>query len=186
MLGDRLAIGYDIGCTFGVSIANSPLGPRFKASGSRCLVNSFHGYAHNFQCQVQNHPNNIEGVGIEDFETMERYFAGSNAVAGLVRNATKYKRRLFMELYFKQADEDKYLALGDFLLGNYRQASAIIESEGKLLRDILEEEKITEDDLDRWQGEQREYFQSTLGRQSDDDVFRVAYVELLQEHAKTL
>ena len=116
---------------------------------------------------------------------MERFFSGSNAVAILTRNATKYNRRVFIELYFKQADADKYLALGDFLLGNYRQASDIIATEGNVLQQIMSVEGITEADLDQWQGEQREYFESTVGREAQEDIYRVAYVELLQEYEKT-
>jgi hypothetical protein len=57
-------------------------------------------------------------VGLEDFETMERFFSGSNAAAGILRRATKFRRRLYLDLYLKQADADKYLQIGKMLLGN--------------------------------------------------------------------
>jgi hypothetical protein len=36
----------------------------------------FHSYSYNYSCQAQNHPNNIEGIGIEDLEEMEQIFNG--------------------------------------------------------------------------------------------------------------
>jgi hypothetical protein len=81
-------MGYDIGCVFQKTISSSSLGTRFTESKSRCCVNAFHGYSHNFACQTQNHPNVIDGVGIEDLETMERVFSSSNQVAGVTRYAS--------------------------------------------------------------------------------------------------
>ncbi|RXW11468.1 hypothetical protein EST38_g14387 [Candolleomyces aberdarensis] len=183
VLGPRLAIGYDIGCKFETTLKNSALGPRFLDSKSRCLVNAYHGYAHNYYCQTQNHPNNIEGVGLEDFETMERFFSGSNAAARLLRHATKFRRSLYLDLYLKQADADKYLQIGNMLLGNYQQAHQIIRDEGLLLNEALEVEGITTADLDLWQSEQRQYFDSNLGKEPEEDLHQIAYVELLIEYA---
>lgn len=146
-------------------------------------MNAYHGYAHNYYCQTQNHPNNIEGVGLEDFKTMERFFSGSNAAAGLIRHATKFRRSLYLDLYLKQADADKYLQIGNMLLGNYKQAHQIIRDEGLLLNEALEAEGITTADLDLWQSEQRQYFDSNLGKEPEEDLHRIAYVELLIEYA---
>ncbi|KAJ2929278.1 hypothetical protein H1R20_g7813, partial [Candolleomyces eurysporus] len=184
ILGPRIAIGYDIGCKFASTIKNSVLGLRFAESNSRCLVNTYHGYAHNYQCQTQNHPNNIEGVGLEDFETMEHFFSGSNAAAGLLWHATKFRRRLYLDLYLKQADADKYLQIGKMLLGNYKQAQKIICEEGIMLNEALQAEGITTADLDQWQSEQREYFDSNLGKEPEKDLHRIAYVELLIEYTQ--
>ncbi|TEB36285.1 hypothetical protein FA13DRAFT_1903597 [Coprinellus micaceus] len=145
----------------------------FKNSGSRIVVALYHEYAHNFS--------NIKGAGLEDFETLECLWSGSNAVVVLVRNATRYRRHMFIELYMKQSNADKYLSIGEMLLGNYKQALDIIERKGALLKVALEVEDVKEEDLDQWQMEQREYFGSTLGRESDGDVVHVVYVEMLKE-----
>lgn len=126
----------------------------------------------------------MNGLGIEDFETMERFFAGSNSAAGLVRHTTKYRRRVFLELYMKQADEDKYLQLGNMLLGNYQQVLDIINDEGTLLQETLADTNLSTTDLDQWQIEQREYFDQNLGIETDENIHRVTYVELLIEFAK--
>ncbi|KAF9530494.1 hypothetical protein CPB83DRAFT_748578, partial [Crepidotus variabilis] len=111
VLGDRLLVGYDIGCSFSKTVANSQLGSKFKASRSRFCVNAFHGYSHNFTCQKENHPNVIKGIGIEDLETLERVFSASNALASVTRNMSAYRRRVFIDLFFKQWDADKYANL---------------------------------------------------------------------------
>ena len=73
---------------------------------------SFHGNAHNWACQVKYHPNNVKGVGIEDFEGEERLFLASNATAPVIRYASKYCRWLFLNLFLTQYDKDKYGNLG--------------------------------------------------------------------------
>ena len=64
-------MAYDIGCSFKETIAQSSLAELFEMRNCRCCVNAFHGYSHNFACQVKNHPNIIEGMGLEDLETLE-------------------------------------------------------------------------------------------------------------------
>ena len=108
ILGPRLLASFEIGCSFSATLDYSSLGKQFKASLSRCCVNAFHGYSHNYSCQVQNHPNNIEGMGLEDLEGMEHIFSGSNQLASVVRYASAYHRRQFIDLYLQQWDADKY------------------------------------------------------------------------------
>ena len=57
---------------------------------------------------AKNHPNIVEGVGLEDFETMDQVFSSSNEVAGVTWYATKYCRRVFIDMHFQQWDEEKY------------------------------------------------------------------------------
>src|ERR1700679_1247091 len=89
--GSNILVGYDIGCVFGGTILSSSLGTRFQESGSRTCVNAFHGYSHNYQCQLKNHPNNIAGMGLEDLETLERVFSSSNALAAVTRYSSAYR-----------------------------------------------------------------------------------------------
>lgn len=142
-------------------------------------MNTFHGYSHNWACQKQNHPNVIKGLGLEDLETLERIFSASNAVASLTRYATAYRRRVFIDMFFRQWDEDKYLNLGTMILGNYRQALTIIANDSLALNDTLTTLGITTMDLAQWQEEEVAFF-STLGKEKTWDVHAMAYVELLQ------
>ncbi|KAJ7223797.1 hypothetical protein C8J57DRAFT_1535947 [Mycena rebaudengoi] len=65
--GPDLGGGYDIGCGFGTTIRNSPLGPQAKAM--------------NFKCLLQYLANYVPGMGLEDLEGCERLFSMSNALA---------------------------------------------------------------------------------------------------------
>lgn len=180
ILGLNLALGYDIGCAFEKTIGTSSLGPSFTSSLSRCLVNAYHGYTHNYACQCKNHPNVVEGVGLEDFETMERVFSSSNEVAGVTRNATGYRRQVFIDMHFQQWDEEKYRNLATMLLNNYRQALRIVEEDQAILNETLQARNITIEDLDKWQEEQVGYFE-TLGQEPAEDLHRITYVDLLQQ-----
>ncbi len=100
-------------------------------------VNAFHGYSHNYACQAVFHPSRMVGMGLEDFETMERIFSTSNQLAGITRHMSAYRRRVYIDMFFKQWDEDKYLNLGLMLYNNYVQALGIVDSEGKALADAM-------------------------------------------------
>ena len=184
ILGPRLLMGYDIGCVFQKTISSSSLGAEFADSKSRCCVNAFHGYSHNFACQTQNHPNAINGVGIEDLETMERIYSSSNQVAGVTRYASAYHRRVFIDMFFQQWDVDKYQNLALMLFNNYQQALTIIKEEGAAVEETMHELEITSADLEVWNREQASFFK-TVGEESPWDTHAIAYVELLQELSST-
>ncbi|KAF8814021.1 hypothetical protein BYT27DRAFT_7071949, partial [Phlegmacium glaucopus] len=177
ILGVKLLAGYDIGCAFEKTIRTSSLGPLFSASNSRCVVNAYHGYSHNYACQCKNHPSVIEGMGLEDLETMERIFSASNEVAGVTRYATAFRRRLFIDMHFQQWDEEKYRNLATMILNNYQQALKIINEDQAILEETLNTRNISAEDLDRWQAEQTAYF-DTLGEEPAEDVHRITYVDL--------
>ena len=179
-LGPSLLVGYDIGCVFGRTILSTSLGAKFRESGSRTCVNAFHGYSHNYKCQCKNHPNNIAGMGLEDLETLERIFSSSNSLAAVTRYASAYRRRLFIEMHFRQWDEDKYLNLATMLRNNYYQALEIINKDGSAVDEAKQSLGVTDGDLDLWKAEEEEYFQ-TLGHEPADRVHAIAYVEQLQK-----
>ena len=90
VLGPCLLVGYDIGCKFSSTISHSSLGEAFSKNNNRTCINAMHGYTHNYACQVANHPNAIDGMGLEDLETLERVFSSSNQVAALTRHSSAY------------------------------------------------------------------------------------------------
>ncbi|KAF8438667.1 hypothetical protein L210DRAFT_3403971, partial [Boletus edulis BED1] len=110
------AIGHDIGCASKVTVANSVLGERAKQAGIRIIVNAFHGFAHHRLCQLQNHPLYQPGFGNEDLETCERIFSSSNSTAVLIRHASLFHWKQFLDLHFDQWDSDKYLELSRFIV----------------------------------------------------------------------
>ncbi|KAI0667165.1 hypothetical protein C8Q78DRAFT_932730, partial [Trametes maxima] len=179
-IGERTLGGYDIGCSFQSTVRNSSLGERFTELRSRLCVNAFHGYSHNYACQVKNHPNCIEDMGIEDLETMERIFSLSNQLASVTRYASAYNRRVFIDLYFQQWDADKYLNLGKMLYDNYRQALSIIKDLEISVAHSMASLNITSADLERFMKEERAWLDNA-GKESPEDLHEVAYVEALQE-----
>lgn len=178
-LGDDTMIAYDIGCATEATVSRSSLGPEFQRKRAVFCVPAFHAYTHNHICQMRYHPNNIDGMGIEDVESLERVFGGLNQLAPIVRYSSAYRRRLWIETYFKQWDEDKDINTGTFLLNNYTQALEIIDQETAALHS-LEYEGITMEEIDRWADEEEDYF-CNLGEEAPYNVHAVAYVELLQK-----
>ncbi|KAI9057445.1 hypothetical protein FKP32DRAFT_1615289 [Trametes sanguinea] len=177
VLGPRLLFGYDIGCAFCGTIDRSSFGPEFRRLLCRVCVNAFHGYSHNHRCQTQHHPSVIEGAGIEDLETMERIFSASNQLAPVIHYASRYHRRLLIDLFFKQWDEDKYANLATMLLNNYRQALTIIQDDTIAALAVLNG---THEDLARWQQEEAAYF-ARVGEEDPANAAAVEYVGLLRE-----
>lgn len=179
VLGPRTSCGYDIGCSFLATVLASSLADAFKASKSRLCVDAFHGYSHNYACQSVHHPNIIEGAGLEDYGTMERIFSASNSVALVTRYASAWNRRVFIDMFFRQWDEDKYVNIGTMLLNNYCQALEILAGEPALI-ELMRTMNVDRNVLDQWQKEESTYV-LTLGQESPYDVHHMAYVEALQQ-----
>ncbi|KAH9929957.1 uncharacterized protein BXZ73DRAFT_47845 [Epithele typhae] len=179
-LPGNILLGYDIGCVFQGTLARSSAGPEFRKRGSLCIVNAFHGYSHSYLCQLHHHPNVITGAGIEDLETMERIFSGSNALASIIRYASKYRRHALITLHFHRWDEDKYTNLAIFLRNNYLQAMKIVEESEEFLRTVLPQLQLTEAQLIEAAEEERVYF-STLRDENPDDEWALSYVERLED-----
>ncbi|KAJ8454198.1 hypothetical protein ONZ51_g13169 [Trametes cubensis] len=180
VLGPKLLIGYDIGCSFGGTIKRSSLGPEFRRLEYRACVNAFHGYSHSHRCQTQHHPSVIEGTGLEDLETMERIFSASNQLASITRYASRFHRRVIIDMFFKQWDEDKYANLATMLLNNYRQALKTVDEESAAVNEALKVLQCTNDDLARWQTKEAAYF-ATVGTEDPANAAAVEYVTLLRE-----
>ena len=108
----NLGLGYDIACSFAATLSASSLGAHARQLGLKLVVPAFHGHAHNRLCAITNHVQVSPGFGLEDLETCERVFSASNGVARLTRHATPFHRRQFIDMHFRQWDEDKYEGLG--------------------------------------------------------------------------
>ncbi len=172
-------IGYDIGCAFEETVLNSSLRDLFLASGTRFCVPAFHGYSHSYRCQCHYHPNGIEGVGLEDFETNERIFSRSNELAVLVRCASAYRRHLFIDMFFRQWDHERYANLGQFMHDNYVQALEIINGQAEPFANTLADLSLTDADLAAYELEEKKYF-AELRDEEPSNLHTIAYVEALQ------
>lgn len=143
-------------------------------------INVFHGYTHCYVCQLQFHPNIINGIDLEDLETLERVFSSSNHLTSIIHYASPYHCRLFIEAYFKQWDEDKALNSGTFILNNIVQATQILDCDTVILEDVKTSLGITDKDMNNYQHEQALFF-SKLGDKEPYNVHKVTYVKLLQK-----
>jgi Kyakuja-Dileera-Zisupton transposase len=181
ILPRSLGLGYDIACSFSGTITRSSLGPKAHAHRLRMVVPAFHGHAHNRLCQLGFHILMSPGFGLEDLETCERVFSGSNAVARLTRHATSFHRRQFIDMYFHQWDADKYENLGYFLLNNYRQALEVLRDMPTRIETLLSGRQVTDTQFAHWLEAERQYLNS---RQSEPerDTLSLEYVELLDKY----
>lgn len=182
VVGDDTAGGYDIGCNFQQTVLNSTLGPEFLRRRSSMMVNAFHGYSHNYACQNVNHPTVREGTGLEDFETMERVFSSSNQLAPVTRYASAYRRRVFIDMFFRQWDEDKYTNLMEMIYNNIIQALGVIKNDTALLEGSLSADDLAQ--IDVWEKDEAAYV-ATLGQEEPYDIHAAAYVKLLEDLAAT-
>ncbi|KAK0493708.1 hypothetical protein EDD18DRAFT_1310535 [Armillaria luteobubalina] len=102
--GDHLGIGYNIGCKFGGTVHRSPLGELARMKQFCMLVGLFHGHAHNHLCQFQHLGTYVKGLGLEDLETLEHFFSKSNALAGVIRYASRFHHHQHINSYLKHID----------------------------------------------------------------------------------
>ncbi|KAL7283107.1 LOW QUALITY PROTEIN: hypothetical protein ACG7TL_002532 [Trametes sanguinea] len=180
VLGERLMIGYDIGCEFLKTVNSSSLAPAARELELRFCVNAFHSYSHSYNCQVAFHPMTIAGMGLEDLEVMERIFSSSNQLAPIVRYASRYRRSSLIDVFFRQWDDEKYANLGIMLFNNLVQALDIVREQGPVLEQALQSLQLSHKDLEGFSVEERQYFLE-LRDEQDSNLHAVAYMEALQE-----
>lgn len=111
VFGSNILYGYDIKCAFEKIIQRSSLADDAKRLNLQGVVPAFHGHAHNRLCQVEHHSKYKVGAGKEDFETCERVFSESNALAAQIRNTTDFHHHQVLDEHFAFADLDKFAAL---------------------------------------------------------------------------
>lgn len=172
-------IGYDIGCSFKKTAANSSIGDSLRAN---FIIPAMHGYAHNRACQLTHHPIYFDGAGLEDFETCERVFSASNECARTTRHATPFHRHQAIDLHFQQWDADKYEALGTFLYNNYKQALTIVVEVGDLLKQIQGTKGFLDTDFVTFLAEEKKYLDG-LSAEPEVETLAVGYAEAVDKLA---
>ncbi|KAG1897855.1 uncharacterized protein F5891DRAFT_1191479 [Suillus fuscotomentosus] len=175
LLSERSLGAYDIGCGFSSTVMASSLGPLFKNMDCCLCVDAFHGFAHNYRCQTKHHPLWIDGAGLEDFGTIEHIFSASNALSPVIQYASAYNRHVFLDMFFKQWDNEKYTNLAMMIYNNYCQALQIISKELVALTEAMASLGITEEDFTLWRQEEVEYFH-TLELQSQCSAVSLRFI----------
>ncbi|PPR05928.1 hypothetical protein CVT24_006650 [Panaeolus cyanescens] len=183
--GSNIGIGYDIGCKFGTTLRNSPLGPRAAELQTTCLVGSFHGHTHNRQCQLKNLTTYVDGVGLEDLEGCEPFFSKSNTLAASTRHASIYHRRQKINAYIKHTDvEDTYLGLSSLLVNGYKHALDIISQEDLLLTQMQRQGLGKDTSIFRGWLDEESHYLSNLTREPVEETLKMEYYERLQSFYK--
>lgn len=139
-----------------------------------------HGYAHNRPCQLQHHPKYVDGTGIEDFETCERFFSISNNCAGITRYSTPFHRLQVLDLHFSDSDEQHRLALGKFIYSNYRETLTRIREISKLFFKLKLDALVRDGTYKEYLKEEAEHF-ANLRYEPLQEQSRFKYVHALQQ-----
>ena len=181
ILPAQLGLAYDIGCSFTTTLMKSSLGQKAQDLGLRLVVPAFHGHAHNRLCQLDFHIQVSTGFGLEDLETCEHVFSGSNAVAQLTRHATPFHRRQYINMHFRQWDANKYENLGQFLLNYYKQALGVMEEMPVRIQTLTSSQQITESQFTSWLNSEHDYLRSKQ-LEPEVDILGMEYVELLDKY----
>ncbi|KAJ7854670.1 hypothetical protein B0H14DRAFT_3449419 [Mycena olivaceomarginata] len=179
--GMNLGAGYDVGCHFGATIANSELGEQARRNNLKCLVGSFHGHAHNRLCQLSFLATYVEGMGLEDLEGCERYFSWSNGLAKSCRYASRFHRQQEITTYAKHFDSfETYANLSKFICSNYRQALAILRTEPALEKWMLQEGVDGYARFHEWLQEEKDYLLSLKdAAKTNVETLEMEYVQKL-------
>ncbi|EIW83300.1 hypothetical protein CONPUDRAFT_42015, partial [Coniophora puteana RWD-64-598 SS2] len=178
--GPKLGGGYDIGCHFKTTLANSDLGRLAAELKHECLVGAFHGHAHRRLCQLVHLATYVQGLGLEDLEGCERLFSKLNALAAAVRYASPLRRRQAIASFLEHNDGfEVYANLSLFLLNNYKQALKILSEGEQALAIAMQELGVTSTgDFEAWLEEERSYLKG-LQREPEHETLQMQYWERL-------
>ncbi|KAJ7586829.1 hypothetical protein C8J56DRAFT_1051139 [Mycena floridula] len=163
ILPPELRGGYDIGCTFDSILRKSWLGPRALQELYTSIVGLFHGYSHNGLCQLLKLVLYQEGMGLEDFETCERFFSASNSLATAIRHTSVFHQRQTISKYVHHYDSfHTYANISAFLVNNYKQALDILTTEPALILSMKEMGLSSRDVFEDWLKEELEYLKTRV------------------------
>ncbi|KAJ7801165.1 hypothetical protein B0H14DRAFT_3092481 [Mycena olivaceomarginata] len=179
--GMKLGAGYDVGCHFQATVANSELADEAKEKKLKCLVGSFHGHAHNRLCQLRFLATYVEGMGLEDLEGCERFFSRSNGLAKSCRYASRFHRQQEITTYAKHFDSfETYANLSKFLCNNYRQALTILKTEPALRVWMRQEGVAGVETFHDWLEEEKTYLLGLKGAaKTNTETLEMEYVQKL-------
>ncbi|KAI6011365.1 hypothetical protein BKA83DRAFT_4467060 [Pisolithus microcarpus] len=178
--GKNGGCAYDIGCAFSTTLRNSSLGPQSEDLKLRMMVGAFHGHAHNRMCQLDWHPQYIQGTGHTEGEGCEHIFAASNELARSTRHATSFHRHQAVEQHFAFWDADKYAALSKYLRVHFEEAVRAISTLASELDVIKKEYNLIDDDFVRFHADERSYLEN-LKQPAVRDQLLIRYVQILDE-----
>ncbi|KAG6877118.1 hypothetical protein C0992_010769 [Termitomyces sp. T32_za158] len=163
--GMRIGNGYDIGCKFRTTLANSSLGLHAHELEYKSLLDFLAKY--------------VEGLGLEDLEGCERFFSKSNVLALSVQYASIFHWKQSIQEYCKHMDrQETYQNLSDFLVNNYKQALKLISGLPVLEKQMADQGVAGVDTFKCWLAEEKQYLQG-LSREPVQETLQMEYYEKL-------
>ncbi|KAJ7576036.1 hypothetical protein C8J56DRAFT_1007616 [Mycena floridula] len=186
-LPKQLGGGYDIGCSFEVTLRRSRLGRRALEELYTSIVGLFHGYGHNRICQLIRLVLYLRGMGLEDFEACERFFAGSNSLATAIRHASIFHRRQAITEYVRHYDSfHTYANISTFLVNNYNQALDILATEPAFRLSMKDMGLSSTAVFDEWLKEELEYLRARVKAEiPEQEKLEIEYYLVLVKFKRT-
>ncbi|KAJ7190380.1 hypothetical protein GGX14DRAFT_382252 [Mycena pura] len=179
VFGEGLVGGYDIGCKLRGTLRRSPLGDLAAAMGYNSFVGAFHGHAHNRLCQLKCLVSYITGMGIDDLEGCERYFAKSNALAASTRYASVFHRQQEIVTYMMHTDLfDTAENLSAFLCTKYRLAKERVALLPALKKWMRANQVQTFETFNTWLKEEFEWL-SIRSKEPKEETLEMEYYQKL-------
>lgn len=167
--------GYDIGCKFKKMLKHSILRLMLKEMGYQLLVGAFHDHEHRHLCQLLFLEIYTVGLGLEDSEGCKRWFSKSNHLATALQYASAFHQKQVLVTYAKQQDDlEMFANLLMFLLNNYKQALAVLETSPHFLTQYMDKLGIQDAlEIESWP-EMEQAFLSSL-KEPETDTMHIEY-----------
>ncbi|KAJ7050263.1 hypothetical protein C8F01DRAFT_1035389 [Mycena amicta] len=113
---------YDIGCVVDhtLKMMHDILKPGVRQRIS-FVLNAMHAYGHIWRCQILSNPRMWIGMGLSDFEGVERYWSRIRKLIPITRGQWNSRRIWTLEKYGEFVNEDGIYHLGDWLVRQQTQ-----------------------------------------------------------------
>lgn len=172
-------MGYDIGCGFGTTVDNSPLGKKARKLRFASLVGAFHGHAHCRLCQTSHLCTYTDGLGLEHLEQCETFFSESNELASSTRHMNTFHRRQAIARYCYHHDNfEAYSRLSKFLVDNYKQALEMEATRPALAKTMADLGIPSAETFNQWLEDERRYL-SGLKKEPPEETLHMDYLKKL-------
>ncbi|KAJ7048099.1 hypothetical protein C8F01DRAFT_1268696 [Mycena amicta] len=187
--GELIALGYDIGCSFKTTVAQSELGAEAQRLCLWCLVGSFHSHAHNRLCQLRHLATYVKGMGMEDLEGCERCFSRSN---GLARWKTGVPKPGNTNQAENQLSEDPCAGMdcqSALFCKKYRSALAVLGTERDLLESMYRHGMEDIEDFEQALRDEEAFLLLHLQESSKSklvETMEMEYVRRMEQHHATV
>ncbi|KAF7300392.1 hypothetical protein HMN09_00922700 [Mycena chlorophos] len=177
-----LLAGYDIGCKFTKWAHSHPILARLINDGQHHLstvVGAFHGCSHGRGCQCRFLPLYRLAAGLEPFESCESWFSKSNALASVIRYATRFHRQQEIAEYCAHADDfDAYPNLSSLLVSKYKHALEVLATLPALEEMMVELGVPRREVFETWLKEEAEVLKK-LSKEPEEETLQMEYFQKL-------